>query len=564
MGIADGPGATAEFMMPAGVAFAPNGDVYVADAAAQRIRVIDGSGFVRTVAGGGALNATGMWVEGDYKDGPAASARFNRPTGIAIGKDGTIYVADESNRAIRKIQGGVVSTLTGGPTLHGGVDGAPGIASFNAPRSLAVGPDGTLYVADTGNGIRKIDPSGNVVTLHPERVTPNVTGVALLQLPNGSSELYVADRVGLSFVEAASGKLTFRYDQGHAEGDVSIGSPVDLCPLSLYNIVYTDAYTHALRFFSIASSNYTRLLSRDATENPQVSNGGFADGSGNVARFDAPMGIACSPAGRIVVADAGNKRVREVGAFDMRSGETPPQFDAPNREHEFRIALLGNSFIWTGSAPRETIGDQIEIDLDRDPGLRAKGLTVRVIPIRKYGIVLPAASDYIREFLSDGQVDAVVLLVNSQFVASTVGPGKATTPEAAAVFADFTKQLDGIHHQLAQQKIAFLAVAVPFAFEFSPLENAYGMMTGIAGTYVPPDSDADYSIFHAKLIAAMRASGAPVLDAWQTFAAEERSPEHRPLYGASELHLGPHGDAVLASAIAQALAARKPWASSKP
>jgi DNA-binding beta-propeller fold protein YncE len=88
---------------------------------------------------------------------------FSDPFGVAVAKDGTIYIADagESNR-IRKISPeGNVTTLAGG--REGFADGVGPSASFNTPSALALGPDGNIYVADTGNNrIRKITPEGQV------------------------------------------------------------------------------------------------------------------------------------------------------------------------------------------------------------------------------------------------------------------------------------------------------------------------------------------------------------------------------------------------------------------
>src|SRR6185369_2209512 len=98
------------------------------------------------------------------RDGKQAG--FSDPFGVAIAEDGTIYVADagESNR-IRKISpDGNVTTLAGGN--EGFADGIGTSASFNTPSALALGPDGNLYVADTGNNrIRKITPAGQVTTV---------------------------------------------------------------------------------------------------------------------------------------------------------------------------------------------------------------------------------------------------------------------------------------------------------------------------------------------------------------------------------------------------------------
>src|SRR5215469_5504244 len=78
-GIADGPAASASFLEPEGVAVAPDGDLYVADTAAQRIRRITPQGIVSTVAGSGAIDDSHLYVPGGFRNGPVASARFNRP-----------------------------------------------------------------------------------------------------------------------------------------------------------------------------------------------------------------------------------------------------------------------------------------------------------------------------------------------------------------------------------------------------------------------------------------------------------------------------------------------------
>ncbi|HIC89749.1 MAG TPA: hypothetical protein EYP04_10170 [Anaerolineae bacterium] len=149
-GYADGPAADARFNKPQGIAVDQKGNVYVADTGNQRIRVITPDGQVRTLAGTG---------EAGYADGPASSARFNYPMGIAVDAKGNVYVADSANHRIRKIApDGIVSTVAG--SGQGGyADGLNAQAQFRLPTDVAVGPDGALYVADSGNHrIRKVVP----------------------------------------------------------------------------------------------------------------------------------------------------------------------------------------------------------------------------------------------------------------------------------------------------------------------------------------------------------------------------------------------------------------------
>ena len=86
----DGPGDRATFMLPTVVRYAADGTLYVVDTAGQRIRAISPAGVVTTVAGGGEPTPDGLAVAGAYRDGPAASARFADPTGLALGPDGAL------------------------------------------------------------------------------------------------------------------------------------------------------------------------------------------------------------------------------------------------------------------------------------------------------------------------------------------------------------------------------------------------------------------------------------------------------------------------------------------
>ena len=160
-GSTDGTGATARFSDQAkGVAVDKDGNVFVADTFNHTIRKITSSGVVTTLAGtAGQIGAA---------DGTRAGASFNRPRGIGVDKEGNVYVADTSNHTIRKITpSGVVSTLAGAAGEHGNVDGAGGNARFNDPQGITVDGQGGIYVADRGNQvIRRVTSNGMVSTLN--------------------------------------------------------------------------------------------------------------------------------------------------------------------------------------------------------------------------------------------------------------------------------------------------------------------------------------------------------------------------------------------------------------
>lgn len=168
LGIRDGPAMLARFLQPAAIAVAVNGTLFVADSSAQNIRSIR-DGTVRTVAGTAQPGFSSQTRLGRFQDGPAMSAGFSGPSGLAIGRDGALYVADSFNHCIRRLKSGLVSTIAGSITA-GSADGAGTGARFNLPKSIASDEAGDLYVADYGNGIRKVTPAGDVTTL-PSRPT---------------------------------------------------------------------------------------------------------------------------------------------------------------------------------------------------------------------------------------------------------------------------------------------------------------------------------------------------------------------------------------------------------
>lgn len=154
-GFADGAGALAAFHTPSGMALDRDGNLYVADTGNNAIRKVTPQGMVSTIAGGG---------KAGFADGPALQARFNGPLGVAVDQAGTIYIADTYNDRIRVLgTDGVVRTLAGG-AAPGFQDGAQ--ALFDTPCAIALGPNGELYVADTRNSaIRIVARDGVVRTL---------------------------------------------------------------------------------------------------------------------------------------------------------------------------------------------------------------------------------------------------------------------------------------------------------------------------------------------------------------------------------------------------------------
>ncbi len=146
---------TVRLLAPSGIAFGPDGTLYVADPSGQQVCAVTPDGLIRLVAGG----ANG------YRDGLGADAQFRYPSDVAADANGTVYVADTGNDRIRRITpDGNVTTVAGSIYDYG--DGRGPHGRFRRPGALDVGVDGTCYVADTGNNaVRAIAPDGDVSTL---------------------------------------------------------------------------------------------------------------------------------------------------------------------------------------------------------------------------------------------------------------------------------------------------------------------------------------------------------------------------------------------------------------
>jgi len=189
------------------------------------------------------------------------------PFGVAVAADGTIYVADagESNRIRKLSPDGNVTTLAGGS--EGFVDGAGAAASFNTPSALALGPDGNLYVADTGNNrIRKITPDGKVSTVAGNGTAGYVDGPAAQAQFNGPIGLAVSVR-----------------------GDIYVA----------------DTYNDVIRMITTEG---------EVTTSAGGGMPGYADGEQKAALFDTPSGIIVVEDSSLIVADTGNQRLRKVSA----------------------------------------------------------------------------------------------------------------------------------------------------------------------------------------------------------------------------------------------------------
>ncbi|MEO8132496.1 MAG: RHS repeat-associated core domain-containing protein, partial [Betaproteobacteria bacterium] len=158
------PGGSTFLTGPTAIALAPDGSLYIAETFAHRIRRVTPAGGVSIVAGTGASGFSG-------DGGLATAATFSQPSGLAVAADGSLFIADWGNFRIRRVRtDGFINTIAGGTGTCGlgfscGDGGQAILAGINAPRGIAFGPDGSLFVAeDNTSRIRRIGPDGIITT----------------------------------------------------------------------------------------------------------------------------------------------------------------------------------------------------------------------------------------------------------------------------------------------------------------------------------------------------------------------------------------------------------------
>jgi len=236
------------FDTPSGLALDTAGNLFVADTGANAIRKISPAGVVTTVAGDGTAG---------FRDGPAATARFNGPMGVAADDEGNVYVTDSYNDRIRIITpDGQVRTLAG-QDVPGFADGRAAAAAFDTPTGIALDRHGVLLVADSGNtAIRKVDKNGRVSTL--AHTDPN-DGAGLLQgiiglAPTWDGFVYIASyRRGRVVEMAPSGTLRVLAGPGSTiEGNAALPltGPSGLAVDRSGALYVADASAYAIRKLS--------------------------------------------------------------------------------------------------------------------------------------------------------------------------------------------------------------------------------------------------------------------------------------------------------------------------
>ena len=275
-----GPATDAFLNFPFGMAIDDQGNLYVADTENHRIRRVDAeSGIITTFAGTG---EEGFGGDG----GPATEAKLDWPSGVALDAYGNVYIADQENERIRKVDAeGIISTFAGSGSFwyEGEENGIPATeARLNWPTGVAVDEAGNLYIADSVNGIiRKVNTDGIITT---------IAGSGRISGPEAVDENDVGD--------------------GGPATEAKLDWPTALAVDAEGNVYIADSENHRVRRVSIQGT---------ITTIAGTGEGGFAGDGGPAAeaQVSRPSGIALDDEkGCLYIADTGNNRVRRVDLLE--------------------------------------------------------------------------------------------------------------------------------------------------------------------------------------------------------------------------------------------------------
>jgi hypothetical protein len=304
------------------------GNLFIADQFNHRIRQIAPDGTISTVVGSGAPGYAG-------DGGPATSAQINTPIGICVDAAGNLYIADVGNQRIRKVDAsGIITTLAGNGSKGYGGDGGPAInASFYNPVRVVVDPSsGNVLVADqSDHRIRVITPDGNISTLAGNGVGTPATGAfsgdggpatsASLNNPtavtvDSAGVVYFADQFNHRIRKVTpDGTITTIAGNG-APGFAGEGSPAIAASLNYPGGITVDAAGNL--YFNDDLNYRTRRIATDGTITTVAGSGaqGFSGdgGSATAASLNGNFGITLDTQGNLYIADSTNNRIREVYA----------------------------------------------------------------------------------------------------------------------------------------------------------------------------------------------------------------------------------------------------------
>ncbi len=351
-----GPATEAVFFTPSSLAVDKAGNVYVVDRNNNRVRRIDVSGTVSTVAGTGRQGTSG-------DGGPATDAQLFSPSAIALDADGNILVASSSGHCVRKIdEGGTITTIAGTGEQGSSGDGGPAIeAKLDRPNAIAVDGEGNVYVAEHGSHrVRKISAVGVITTFAGNGVRGHggdggPATDAQLDFVNGlavdaAGNVYMADmnqarvrRVdpsGMITTVVGTGIRGWSGDGGPAT-EARIATPAGIAVDSEGNLFVTEYWVGRIR-----KVDPDGIITTIAGTSQQQSSGDM--GPASRAGIDRPSAIAVGPSGNLYITEAFGNKIRILRPVAQQSAFT---LTLGSSGDEVLLAVAKNGVVKIGDQP---------------------------------------------------------------------------------------------------------------------------------------------------------------------------------------------------------------------
>lgn len=314
-----GPATAALISVPAEITFDSAGNMFFADSGNNRIRKVDVNGIVTTVAGNG---LTGFSGDG----GLATSAKIYQPRKVAFDRAGNMYIADTSNNRVRKVNtSGIISTVAGIGNIGFTGDGGPATAAkIGAPRSLAFDKDGNLLIVDSYNlRIRKVDSNGIITTVvgNGGAISSGDGGPAISAslAPNSivvdnAGNMFISDGYnnsvrkidtnGIITTVAGNGDVEFSGDGGPATG-ASLYHPSGVAVDRFGNLFIADFFNNRIRMVDTCGTITTIAGTGEF--------GFYGDGGpATNALLGSIFAVAVDSDGNVFISDQSNARIRKI------------------------------------------------------------------------------------------------------------------------------------------------------------------------------------------------------------------------------------------------------------
>jgi sugar lactone lactonase YvrE len=318
-----GSAITSSIYSPIGIAVDGSGNLYISDQANNRIRKVNTSGIISTIAGNGIGGFSG-------DGGPANSAQLTNPWGIAIDGSGNLYIADFTGSRVRMVNSvGIISTIAGnGSSGYGGDNGPATSAVLANPSDVAVDAAGNVYITDTYNDrIRKVNTSGVITTIagtslggysgdgglataaeisNPSGIEIDATG-NIYFTDSGNNVVRKINTSGIITTVAGNGNPFYSGDGGSATS-AAMNGPIGIALDQIGNLYIGDTFNQRVRM--VNTSGIITTIAGDGTQGFS-GDGGFA----NLAQLSLPGGLAIDAVGNVFVADENNNRIRKISSL---------------------------------------------------------------------------------------------------------------------------------------------------------------------------------------------------------------------------------------------------------